>query len=119
MVRAGARTSDATHTIPGMLDPTLILNEESLDRIKCEVDPRITDVWRIFWDWERGEVGVDSEFLGWLLRMSYVTGYWEALSEPERGALCHNLGYPVPRRRPDEDGAPAPSAAPRRRACEG
>ena len=47
---------------------------------------------------ERGE-DVDTEFLGWLLRLAYVTGYWDALSEGERGVLCRQLGYPVPERR--------------------
>ena len=29
------------------------------------------------------------------------SNYWDALSEPQRGALCSSLGYPVPDRAPE------------------
>jgi hypothetical protein len=72
-----------------------VLDPAALDRIGLEVDMRLTDVWSMLF--ERGE-DLDTEFLGWLLRLSYVTGYWDALSESERGQLCQELGYPVPDR---------------------
>lgn len=79
-----------------MPERATVLTAESLDRIGLEVDMRLTDVWSILF--ERGEHDLDTEFLGWLLRLAYVSGYWDALAEPERGALCEQLGYPVPRR---------------------
>lgn len=74
----------------------LALDTEALDRIGLEVDMRLTDVWSMLF--ERGEE-LDTEFLGWILRLAYVTGYWDALSEGERGSLCRQLGYPIPERR--------------------
>ena len=74
----------------------LAIDTDALDKIGLEVDMRLTDVWSMLF--ERGE-DLDSEFLGWLLRLAYVTGYWDALSEGERGTLCRQLGYPVPERR--------------------
>ena len=76
--------------------PALAIDIDALDKIGLEVDMRLTDVWSMLF--ERGEE-LDTEFLGWLLRLAYVTGYWDALSEADRGALCKQLGYPVPERR--------------------
>lgn len=78
--------------------PALAIDTDSLDKIGLEVDMRLTDVWSMLF--ERGE-DVDTEFLGWLLRLAYVTGYWDALSESDRGSLCKQLGYPIPERRLD------------------
>jgi ribosomal protein L13E len=75
---------------------SLAIDTDALDKIGLEVDMRLTDVWSMLF--ERGE-DIDTEFLGWLLRLAYVTGYWDALSEGERGTLCRQLGYPVPERR--------------------
>lgn len=74
----------------------MIANPETLDAIGLEVDMRLTDVWSMVF--EKNE-DVDTDFLGWLLRLAYVTGYWDALAEPSRGQLCRQLGYPVPTRR--------------------
>jgi len=63
-------------------------------KIGFEVDIRLADVWSMLF--ERGEQQLDNDFLGWLLRLAYVTGYWDALSERDRGKLCRELGYPVP-----------------------
>lgn len=79
-----------------MSEPTTLLNAETLDHIGLEVDMRLTDVWSMLF--ERGEANLDTDFMGWLMRLAYVTGYWDALTEPERGSLCHELGYPVPKR---------------------
>lgn len=80
-----------------MSQHTQALTPEALDRIGLHVDMRLTDVWSMLF--ERGESELDVEFLGWLLRASYVTGYFDALSEEERGSLCRDLGYPIPRRK--------------------
>lgn len=80
------------------------IDTDALDKIGLEVDMRLTDVWSMLF--ERGEE-LDAEFLGWLLRLAYVTGYWDALSEGERGTLCRQLGYPVPERRRDPVAAAA------------
>lgn len=79
-----------------MFDGTVTLDPEALEKIGLEVDMRLTDVWTMLF--ERGEQDLDSEFIGWLLRLAYVSGYWDALSEPDRGRLCRTLGYPVPGR---------------------
>jgi hypothetical protein len=71
-----------------------MLSAEALDKIGISVDMRLTDVWSMLF--ERGESDLDIAFLGWLLRASYVTGYFDALSEDERGSLCVELGYPIP-----------------------
>lgn len=91
-----------------MTERALAIDSEALDRIGLEVDMRLTDVWSMLF--ERGEE-LDTEFLGWLLRLAYVTGYWDALSEGDRGSLCRQLGYPIPERRtaPAESCAAAPS----------
>ena len=78
-----------------MPDRSLLLDPESLDRISLEVDMRLTDIWTMLF--ERGD-DLDAEFVGWLLRLAYVTGYWEALGEPDEGSLCRALGYPQPQR---------------------
>ncbi|MCW2973747.1 MAG: hypothetical protein JWN72_2020 [Thermoleophilia bacterium] len=88
--------SDGPPTISAMTDRALAIDTESLDKIGLEVDMRLTDVWSMLF--ERGEE-LDTEFLGWLLRLAYVTGYWDSLAESERGSLCNQLGYPVPERR--------------------
>jgi hypothetical protein len=77
-----------------MGDRSTVLSEEALDKIGLHVDMRITDVWAMLF--ERGTNELDVSFIGWLLRASYVTGYFDALSEDERGALCNELGYPIP-----------------------
>lgn len=93
-----------------MTERAFAIDTDALDRIGLEVDMRLTDVWSMLF--ERGEE-LDTEFLGWLLRLAYVTGYWDALSEGERGTLCRQLGYPVPERRrePRPVGDPAGAAA--------
>lgn len=83
-----------------MINRELALDTDALDRIGLEVDMRLTDVWSMLF--EKGE-DIDMEFLGWLLRLAYVTGYWDALSEDDRGSLCKQLGYPIPERRLDSD----------------
>lgn len=73
------------------------MQQDILDTIGLEVDLRLTDVWSMLF--ERGD-NLDDDFLGWVVRLAYVTGYWDALREPDRGALCTQLGYPIPNREP-------------------
>jgi hypothetical protein len=89
-----------------MTQRTLAFDTDVLDRIGFEVDMRLTDAWSMLF--ERGDE-LDTEFIGWLLRLAYVSGYWDALSESEVGSLCHQLGYPVPERA--TAAAPAEAAA--------
>lgn len=84
-------------TMRSMTERTLTLDADTLERIGLEVDMRLTDIWSMLF--ERGTANLDTEFVGWLLRLAYVTGYWESMTEPDPGALCHTLGYPVPERR--------------------
>ncbi|MEO6867864.1 MAG: hypothetical protein ABI200_07565 [Gaiellales bacterium] len=91
-----------------MTERAFAIDTDALDKIGLEVDMRLTDVWSMLF--ERGE-DLDTEFLGWLLRLAYVTGYWDALSEGERGGLCQQLGYPVPERRAAPEAAAASAGA--------
>ena len=90
-----------------MTKRALAIDTDALDTIGLEVDMRLTDVWAMLF--ERGDE-IDTEFLGWLLRLAYVTGYWDALSEGERGSLCRQLGYPVPERRAEPSASRLPVA---------
>lgn len=59
--------------------------------LEAEFDPRLADVWlSVFESWP--ENAERPEQLGWFLRMAYLQGYGDALSEPQRGALFRNLG---------------------------
>ena len=95
--------SDGPPTMLFMTERALAIDTEALDKIGLEVDMRLTDVWSMLF--ERGDE-LDTEFLGWLLRLAYVTGYWDSLAEAERGSLCNQLGYPVPERRVARDETP-------------
>jgi hypothetical protein len=64
--------------------------------LDLDVDVRLAEVWRQTWSyggWSLGEMGA-------LLRLAYGHGYWDALTEPERGKLCRDHGFAVPERRP-------------------
>lgn len=64
-------------------------------RLALEFDPRLADVWlSIFSNELDGEELVAQ--LGLFLRMAYLRGYNDALSEPVRGELYRRLGVPVP-----------------------
>lgn len=74
------------------------------DRLASELDPRLADVWSCVFN-------VDSETtleqLGWFLRMAYLNGYEDGLTEVRRGALFEDLGLAVPRRDGDGNGVSA------------
>lgn len=73
--------------------------EETAVKLMLEFDPRLAEVWLAVLesDLDLEEIG---EKLAWFLRMSYLQGYRDALSEPERGLLFRRLGVPVPARTP-------------------
>lgn len=65
------------------------------EELEAELDPRLADVWlSVFENWP-GEL---PEELAWFLRMAYVQGYGDALSEQQPGKLLSNLGIPLPAR---------------------
>jgi len=63
--------------------------------IAVEFDPRLADVWLSVF-----ASGVDlkamGEQIGCFLRMAYLRGYQDGLTEPESGVLFTKLGLPVP-----------------------
>ena len=65
------------------------------ERLAAEIDPRLADVWLAVLTSAPGCV-VSPEQLAWLLRMAYLAGYSDALSEPQRGLLFRALGAAVP-----------------------
>jgi hypothetical protein len=64
-------------------------------RLASELDPRLADVWSCVFS-------IDSEptleQLGWFLRMAYLNGYEDGLTETTRGKLLEELGMTAPRR---------------------
>lgn len=67
--------------------------------VETEFDPRLADVW--FCMIRAGiEPGALGGMLAPFLRMAYLIGYQDALSEEERGSLFISLGLRPPRRVP-------------------
>lgn len=60
------------------------------------LDPRLADLWAAIWA-DQGHA-LPIEMVGALLRLAYLTGYQDALTEQERGGLFKELGLPVPDR---------------------
>jgi hypothetical protein len=60
---------------------------------------QLTGAWAVVF--EAGEESLDMDFLGMMMRLAYVQGYQDAVTEPEaqRGQLMEQLGYAVPPRR--------------------
>ena len=73
--------------------------EDTMTRLAAEFDPRLADVWLSVF---AAGVDLDSQIaaLSCYLRMAYLRGYEDALTEPERGQLYTNLGLGVPDRPP-------------------
>jgi hypothetical protein len=66
------------------------------DLLHLDIDVRIgADLWAL------GIEEYDDEVLGAVLRFAYGRGYYDALSEPQRGQLCRDHGFAVPKRRAD------------------
>lgn len=75
-------------------NPEEVLREREA-MIALEFDPRLADVWLSVF-----ASGLDlkamGEQLGCFLRMAYLRGYQDGLTEPESGVLFTKLGLPVP-----------------------
>ena len=66
-------------------------------QLDVDIDLRIgIDVWTQVVDSFRGE---DLSVLASLVRLVYGLGYYDALTEPEPGALCKDNGFSIPERR--------------------
>jgi hypothetical protein len=67
-------------------------------RVAMAVDPRISEVWACLFSQALEPEELAAQ-VGWFLRMAYLHGYHDALSEPEPGALYRHLGMRAPPRR--------------------
>lgn len=72
------------------------------DRLASELDPRLADVWSCVFSIESDPT---LEQLAWFLRMAYLNGYEDGLTEVRRGALFEDLNVAVPGRPDDGEGA--------------
>jgi hypothetical protein len=79
-----------------MSDGSLSVHPDPLDLLELDVDLRLAELWRTAteqrqpWTLEQAAV---------FMRAAYAKGYCDALSEPERGKLCTDHGYRVPKPR--------------------
>ena len=64
------------------------------NRLASELDPRLADVWSCVFSIEAEPT---LEQLGWFLRMAYLNGYEDGLTETTRGKLLEELGMTAPR----------------------
>lgn len=64
-------------------------------RLAAELDPRLADVWSCLFSMESEP---SLEEIAWFLRMAYLNGYEDGLTEVNRGALLEQLGMNVPQR---------------------
>lgn len=65
------------------------------DLLDLDIDLRIgLDVWAQLWEVREW----DYDVLGSVLRFAYGLGYYDALTEDERGTLCRDHGLAVPTR---------------------
>ncbi|HYN99747.1 MAG TPA: hypothetical protein VEU28_08760 [Actinomycetota bacterium] len=63
-------------------------------RLASELDPRLADVWSCVFSIESEPT---LEQLGWFLRMAYLNGYEDGITETTRGKLLQELGMTAPR----------------------
>lgn len=68
------------------------------DRVAAEFDERLAELWVFLMTFEE-EGPLDLGAVGSLLRMAYLRGYEDALSESRRGDLYLRLGLGEPPRR--------------------
>lgn len=64
-------------------------------RLASELDPRLADVWSCVFSIDAEPT---LEQLGWFLRMAYLNGYEDGLTETTRGKLLEELGMTDPKR---------------------
>lgn len=63
--------------------------------LASELDPRLADVWSCLFSLPESPT---LEQLGWILRMAYLNGYEDGLTETTRGKLLEELGMTDPKR---------------------
>ena len=63
-------------------------------RLASELDPRLADVWSCVFSIESEPT---LEQLGWFLRMAYLNGYEDGITETTRGKLLQELGMTAPK----------------------
>jgi hypothetical protein len=63
-------------------------------RLASELDPRLADVWSCVFSIESDPT---LEQLGWFLRMAYLNGYEDGITETTRGKLLQELGMTAPK----------------------
>jgi len=68
------------------------------DRLAEEFDPRLAEVWLDVFAFGLEHGSLPEEF-GWFLRMAYLKGYEDALTEPKPGSLYRKLGITQPARK--------------------
>lgn len=85
----------------------------STDEIEAEFDPRLSDVWLAVFHADLSEQKLRAN-LGSFMRMAYLRGYEDALTEPVPGTLHKNLGL-----RPPVRESAQPAAKPSRRSVKG
>jgi len=66
-------------------------------RLASELDPRLADVWSCVFSIDAEPT---LEQLGWFLRMAYLNGYEDGITETTRGKLLEELGMTAPSRNP-------------------
>ncbi len=72
------------------------MNREWAEQASVVIDPRIAELWAALWEREQPCLPVDD--VAGFLRLAYLSGYHDSLSDPVRGALFRRLGLRVPRR---------------------
>lgn len=65
------------------------------ERLTAEFDPRLADIWLTVFA-SGTDIEPVKEQLGWFLRMAYLRGYEDALTEPTKGQLYRSLGLEPP-----------------------
>jgi hypothetical protein len=85
---------------PGRLSSGEVLEWGS--RLASELDPRLADVWSCVFSIESEP---SLEQLGWFLRMAYLNGYEDGITETTRGKLLEELGMTAPHRSTNKEGA--------------
>jgi hypothetical protein len=91
----GVLTNRARPTKMRYGDDHMVSDKREL--LNLDIDLRIgVDAWAEVW---AGTFQRSDELLFALLRFAYGRGYHDALTEPVRGKLCRDHGFPVPSRR--------------------
>jgi len=68
------------------------------ERLAGEFDPRLAEVWLDVFAFGLEHGSLPDEF-GWFLRMAYLKGYEDAVTESRPGSLYRKLGMAQPARK--------------------